>query len=283
MDLDELKTQKLFPCRKLGDALIVEPKGALGGYGRSVIDGDVKGIVQAVHDLGIKVVLLNLGSWNYFGSEMIGMFFHLRRLIPEDVRVVICDASRDMQMILETMQVHQVIPIYPTQRDAIGDVAHVTMRDRLPSRRYMIPIVIVIVALAVVAVGGLVAGKTIREWAFRLRATPEVEAYQRLVDFDNDLHRMRGSNATSNEWDIFSQRVRSRINLYLERQRDSDTKGSVDGLMTQASNLFLVILEEDPLSTEHDEALFNLLWEIQRTLEEETGLVIENPPLPQTE
>jgi anti-anti-sigma regulatory factor len=158
IDLDLLKSQKLFPARKLGDALIVEPKGALGGYGRTVIDGDVKGILTAVTDLGVRVVILNLGSWNYFGSEMIGMFFQLRRSIPEDVKVVICDASRDMQTILETMNVHQVIPIYATQKEALSEAAHVSMRDRLPSRRYLIPISIVAVLLAVVVVGVLFAG-----------------------------------------------------------------------------------------------------------------------------
>lgn len=282
-DLDELKAQKLFPSRKLGDALIVEPKGALGGYGRNVIDRDVKGIVQAVRDLDVHVVVLNLGSWNYFGSEMIGMFFHLRRLIPDDVRVVICDASRDMRTILETMQVQQVIPIYSTQRAALGDVAHIAFRDHLPSRKYLIPVVIVVALLAVLVVGGLVAGKTIREWAYLLQVTPEIEAYQRLVDFNNDLLQMRSSNASDQEWVAFSQRVRSRITLSLDRAQNADTLSESDRRLINASQIFLEILDEDPQSTERDVELYNALWEVKRILESESGLAVKGPPIPQAD
>jgi hypothetical protein len=114
-----------------------------------------------------------------------------------------------------------------------------------------------------------------------LRATQEVVAFQRLVDFNQDLQRMRASNAGSEEWTAFSQRVRARLTQYLERQRDADTTSSVDQLLMGASTSFLMILDEDPLSTKYDAELFNALSSAGRILENETGMVIEDPPAPQ--
>src|SRR5690606_33819449 len=135
----------------------------------------------------------------------------------------ICDASRDMRTILETMQVQQVIPIYSTQRAALGDVAHIAFRDHLPSRKYLIPVVIVVALLAVLVVGGVEARKTLREAAYLLRATLEIEASQRLVDFNNVLLQLRSSHGSDLEWVASFQRVRSRITLSLDRAQNAVT------------------------------------------------------------
>jgi anti-anti-sigma regulatory factor len=280
MDIEQLRSQKLFPSRKLGDALIVQPHGSLGGYGRTIISSDVNGILQAVKELDIRVVVINLSGANYYGSEMIGMFFQLRRSIPEDVRVVICEPSRDMQKILETMNVQQVIPIYATQKEAMARVAHVSLRDRLPSRRLVLPIVIVAGLLALGVLGVMFAGKELGRWAAGFGGSANVERYQRLVEFNEDLQRLRAENASSEEWSAFSQRVRESVTRSETRQFDAEDESAIPRLLQDAEQKLLLILGTDPLSTEHDAELFNLLTAARTLLQDESESELAAPPAP---
>jgi anti-anti-sigma factor len=279
-DLELLKSQRLFPCRKLGDALIVQPQGALGGYGRTIIDADVSHLIQAARELDVRVVVLDLGSWNYFGSEMIGMFFYLRRAIPENVRMVICNASRDMRTILETMNVHQVIPIYATQKEALDDFARITIRDRLPSGRFLLPVVVVALILAVGVLGVMFAGKAFRQWTARLQESPEIETYQRLLALQNDLHRMRESEADSEDWAAFTSTVRGSVTRVIERERSDSADSQVSQMLNEAAQTLLTIVETDPAATIHDQELFESLSTACLLLEDHTGVELESPRIP---
>lgn len=279
-DLEQLKSQRLFPCRKLGDALIVQPQGALGGFGRTIIDSDVSHLIRATRELDVRVVVLDLGSWNYFGSEMIGMFFYLRRSIPEHVRMVICDASRDMRTILETMNVHQVIPIYATQNEALDDFAKITIRDRLPSGRFLLPVVVVALLLAVGVLGVMLAGKSFRQWTARLRETPEIKTYQRLLTFYEDLRSMRQSDTDNAEWSAFTNSVRGSLMRITEREETGTEHSEVSRLLDDGARTFLTILETDPSSTDHDVELYNALSSAGILLHDSTGVELESPEYP---
>ncbi len=270
----------------MGDALIVQPQGALGGYGRTVIDGDVNHLIKAAKELDIRVVVLNLGSWNYFGSEMIGMFFYLRRSLPEHMRMVICDASRDMRTILETMNVHHVIPIYATQKEALDDFAKITIRDRLPSGRFLLPVVVVALLLAVGVAGVMFAGKSFRQWTAQLQTTqttPEIDDYQRLLSFQKDLERMRASDAGSEDWTAFTRSVRGSLLRIAENDEVTSADTGASRMLDEAALKMLTILETDPMSTEYDRELFDSLSSACVLLEDSTGLDLESPEFPREE
>jgi anti-anti-sigma regulatory factor len=257
----------------------VQPQGSLGGYGRNIVSSDLNGVLKAVEAYGIRVVVLNLGSWNYFGSEMIGMFFELRRSLPEDVRVVICDASRDMRTILESMNVQQVIPIYPTQREALNAAANVTLRDRVPSVKPLLPVVVVVLLLTAGVFGAIAAARAMRQWSAANRAEPEIATYKQFLSFQKQLLAMRNAETSPEAWSEFSLQVRDPVNAFLRAQEEDETKTQIQLDLVKAGQELLMIAGVNPQTPEHDIELYDALTSACMHLEQETGIELEEPRL----
>ena len=109
----------VFPLKRKGDTLIVSPAGDVGSFTSADVQGELNQVVKLFDDPRLKNVIVDLGSSNYFGSEMIGAINFLGSHVRErGGRFAVCEASPDMRQGLHIMKLDTIWPLHESRREA---------------------------------------------------------------------------------------------------------------------------------------------------------------------
>ncbi|MBL4883374.1 MAG: STAS domain-containing protein [Planctomycetaceae bacterium] len=101
-------------------AVVITPLGDTLSYREVDLQREAGEIKDLLKEKEVLRLVLDLGSSNYFGSNMIGMINSFGLQVKEQGgQMVICNASDDMEAILKVMKLDTLWTLYPTQAKAI--------------------------------------------------------------------------------------------------------------------------------------------------------------------
>ena len=107
-----------------GETLIVTPLRNIGSFAEDEIHGEWTDLLSRVNEPDVKHVVLDFGSMEYFGSNVLEFVVQLgKRLKAKDGRLAICNATPVGNEILSVMRFDRLYPVVATRADALKTVA----------------------------------------------------------------------------------------------------------------------------------------------------------------
>jgi anti-anti-sigma factor len=233
---EKLRDQRVLEVDLMGDTLVVLPAGDAVGFGLNVVNNEVAKVLEVAKSSRVKHLIIDLGRANYFGSVMIGEFMRLGTAVRErGGRIALCGASADMQDVLRIMKLDTMWEVFPRSDDAVRAIARVPFREHLWRKRRWFAAAFVIV----LGVGLYFAIP---------RPKYEVIYYPEVRKLWNELNDLRRRKASDTEWDIFTDRAKTRlapIVSRLERYANADRPAARDLLWVARDSIPAAIAERN--------------------------------------
>ena len=166
----------VFRTERIGNALLVTPKGDLVGVGQREVMIERRAVVAEFHAPAAEVVIFDLSGHRYFGSEFIAFLAHVARDAQQrNAKVALCGASPDMQQVLAVMNLDGLWTHYSTRAEAVKALVRIRRRDQL--RRAAPKLALLLFVLLVFAGAALY-----RDWRGRAFERESYDAYLRIWD-----------------------------------------------------------------------------------------------------
>ena len=106
------------------ETLIVTPRRNIGSFAEDEIEGEWKSLLSRVEVPDVKNVVLDFGSIEYFGSNVLEFIVQLgKRLKAKDGRLAICNATRVGNEVLSVVRFDTLYPVVATRAEALQAVA----------------------------------------------------------------------------------------------------------------------------------------------------------------
>lgn len=232
--MTRLRGHWLLPVEWLGDTLIVTPRSDETGYAPTLFSMELKQLTEIAKSGRFNHIIIDLGDSTYFGSKMIGGFTELRQALGDNGRVVFCEPSREMRVMLEKLHIDRLIPTIPTRREAVRQLATVSIRDRLAPFIRRPPWVAAVLLMG--AAYWVVAQTHLRS---RLLGTPETRNYERVVAI---YHRIRDASLgnSSEPWSEVSAATSAIVQpIKNHYERNPDNRPSVRALYWTTTEILI--------------------------------------------
>ena len=203
-DWETLPKHEVLPGERIGDLLIVRPKGDPLGFQSNQFQGEYARVTRLASAEGVRNVLVDLSASKYFGSEMIGALVRLRNAVAQahapaadpgageaagellEVRddagpvgpaggdlerggvMALSGVSEDMRTGLSVMNVDRLWLTFEDESTAVRKMAHVPASERVTRglRRSRWPLAV----LLVIGLAGLLFVPAVRNFVFRKTA-----------------------------------------------------------------------------------------------------------------
>lgn len=114
---------KVLVAEQKKTTLIVTPAGDTVGFLDSDLQHDLRILISLLDGTNLKDVAVDLGGSHYFGTIIIGCITSLGKKAEEaGGRLVICNASEEMQGIMRVMHLDERWPHLETLHEALNDL-----------------------------------------------------------------------------------------------------------------------------------------------------------------
>ena len=121
--ISETRHNKVLLANQKQTTLIVTPAGDAVGFNDGDLQNELRILNSLIDGTTFKNVAVDLGAANYFGSVIIGGITSLGQKAEEvGGRLVICNASEEMQNIMCVMHLEKRWPHFDTLRAALKDL-----------------------------------------------------------------------------------------------------------------------------------------------------------------
>jgi len=151
-DLNLAQRHRLLPATRRGDTLIIEPIGSMGGFTPSQVREERVRIERLLAEPETANLIIDLGSADYYGSQMIAMFLQLRESCQGTT--ALANVSNDMEVVLETMGMDELFELYGSQPQAVKAVAKIPLRERIRINNRFVKYIVVPALLIALGVMG---------------------------------------------------------------------------------------------------------------------------------
>lgn len=224
VDLAKAKLHSVFPVERHGDTLLVLPRGDAPGFGAKELQSELNTILEWLGDPGLKNVVIDLSTSNYYGSQIIGAVNSMILKVRDSGgQSGVCGASDDMREGINVMNLDRLWTFYDSRNAALaelaieskGEKAAAAMRTR-PMRIAVGVGVVVVLVVAVVLVNYLNRPSG---------AAISAKAYDTFAEIEKELSDKRSESLSNARWNLFSnqsgEKVRRQVEL-LEAAGDID-------------------------------------------------------------
>ncbi len=114
---------KVFWLECDGDVLIVVPQGDANGFRYHDVHQESNVTLQVLDDPALKHVVIDFGCEQMLGSIIISVIIKVCRKVGlKGGKAAFCNASPDMQEVLQTMNLTKMWNYHPTRAEAIAAV-----------------------------------------------------------------------------------------------------------------------------------------------------------------
>ena len=267
-DWERLPSHEVLPVERIGDLLIVRPKGDPLGFQSSQFQAEYARVTRLASDDAVKNVLVDLSASKYFGSEMIGALVRLRNAVAEsaagappagpgktdsdllEVReattaggaaggdlnrggvMALSGVSEDMQTGLSVMNVDNLWLTFEDEDAAVRKMAHIPPRDRvrrgLRKSRWFFLVVLV------AGVACLLLLPATREWFFRPTAADD---YKSLVSMEQRWRRKLNTKLTPGDLARAGETLAAELKPIQRRNDDEDITRAHRRVLVAAARL----------------------------------------------
>lgn len=118
--LQDLQFNKVLLVEQKQTTLVVTPAGDSVGFRDADIQQELRLLLSLLDGPDFNNVIVDLSGANYFGTTIIGCITGLGRKTEEmGGRLVVCNASADMQAVMKVMHLDQRWPQFDSQRAAM--------------------------------------------------------------------------------------------------------------------------------------------------------------------
>lgn len=122
-EIPETRHNKVLGGKQKQSTLIVTPVGDAVGFNDADLQNELRILISLLDGTKLKNVAVDLGRSNYFGTVVIGGITSLGQKAEEvGGRLVICNASEEMQGIMRVMHLDDRWPQFKTLRAALKDL-----------------------------------------------------------------------------------------------------------------------------------------------------------------
>lgn len=259
-------SQQIYPFDRVGDTLVLQPRGDSVGFTMSVISNDLAHLRELLKSGQVRHLLIDLGESSYYGSMVLGDLLELAKLVQSrGGRVALCNVSPDMGKVLQMMQLNAQWEQFATRDAGLAAMASLSMGERMTG--YAKPAAFVAVALVAFAV----------YWFF---PRPNYTAiYQKELQATWDAAMQKRETATFEEWERTEKNARKLLEPILKRLKDratrEDAKRGEKFLLSAVEHYLPGMKREDNQSPYHRERVVYYLSAAKADL---AGQDIPNPP-----
>lgn len=124
-------TGRLYVHELHGNTLVIRPRGDSVGFSvgqRRQENGEIRKLVE---DSRVQNLLVDLSTEHYFGSMVIGELLEFGQLVKaRGGRIGLCQASDDLLVVLNLMQLNGQWEFFPTTAAAVQTVARIPWSQR---------------------------------------------------------------------------------------------------------------------------------------------------------
>jgi anti-anti-sigma regulatory factor len=121
--ISETRHNKVLLASQKRSTLVVTPAGDAVGFDGGNLQDELRILISLLDGTDLKNVAVDLGGANYFGTIVIGGITSLGQKAEEvGGRLVICNASEEMQNIMRVMHLEERCPHFKTLRDALKEL-----------------------------------------------------------------------------------------------------------------------------------------------------------------
>ena len=117
------QTHKILHFERENETLILVPRANGFGFRYADVQSESNAVRRVLDDPDVRSLVVDLGSLDYFGSELIGAIVALARHVSDcGGRAVMCNASEKMLDVLATMRLSKLWPYFATRAEALEAV-----------------------------------------------------------------------------------------------------------------------------------------------------------------
>ena len=270
IDMAKADNFSVFPTELRGDTLIVRPRGDATGFSVRELQSELDAILGWIESPDVKNLIVDLGTSNYYGSQIIGAVNSLVLKSRETGgRSGVCEISRDMQEALEVMNLNKLWTIYESRQAAMAELVTETVGEKFSAslRTRRTRILIAVGLLAIIISVGLVV-------KFATSPTDDElsrEAYETLTQIDSEMQKHRSKKMPRAKWKLFAARSREKIEAILkqverskeldERMKEALVTAGREGLSPQLADRDKAFPSEKLIYSEQMDAAKKLLEE----------------------
>lgn len=237
-DLKSLANNSVFAVEHIGDTLIIRPLGTIAGFGHTLVSREAANVEDVLRQPECRNAILDFGSGNYFGSDMLGIFASMRKVVVEQGgKFAACNASKDMMYTIQTMKLDQLWEIYPTQSEAMKKVVSISTGQMMA--RHKGKIILSVIAAAVVLVMVFVPKESKqRLWhlvRYSLFSNGYRDDYNTLLKVCREMEKAETGMTTHEERVAMSARLLPKVEAVLSSYRRSKHRSGIDDRMILAA------------------------------------------------
>ena len=123
IDLSDTQFHKVFLVEGKGDTLIVSPTGEACEFRHSLVIDETNTILKLLEEPEICNLVIDLSREEYFGSVIIGAAnTMINKVLDRGGRAATCNASEEMQNVIQIMNLSERWTNYPSRRKALKAV-----------------------------------------------------------------------------------------------------------------------------------------------------------------
>ncbi len=132
MDYSADTTGRLYAHEVYGNTLVIRPRGDSIGFSVGQLRQENGTIRKLIDDPRVRHLLIDLSTERYFGSRVLGELLELGLIVKgRGGRIGLCEASDDLKVVLDMMQLNALWETFPTTAAALQSVARIPWSQRL--------------------------------------------------------------------------------------------------------------------------------------------------------
>lgn len=216
MDATQATNHSVFPAVPHGDTILVTPRGDASGFGAKELQAELKAILEWLEQPDVKNLIVDLGSSNYYGSQIIGAVNSMILKVRDTGgRSGVCELSDDMRDGINVLNLDRLWTFYDTRKEALADIATESTGQKAAAamRTRSVRIAVAIGAIVVVAAVVMLVMYLNRPTGAEISN----DAYETFSKIEANLKEKRNENPPQAKWNLFSNRSRNKVQAELDR------------------------------------------------------------------